>query len=65
MTDILTLALSVLPFITLVAFPIALVRVLDSTGAPEAARSDLEPPTAARRAQPKPVLDGRPVSARA
>ena len=65
MTDILTLALSVFPTIALVAFPIVLVRILDTTGAPEAEPSDLVPSPTAAPARPRPVLDGRPVSARA
>lgn len=65
MTDILTLALSVLPYIVLVAFPLILVSVLDSTGAPAAIPSELEPLPTRGEIALAPVLAGRPVSARA
>jgi hypothetical protein len=65
MSDILALALSVLPLIVLVAFPLVLVRVLHTAGAPEAVPSDVERSFGAERAHPRSVLAGRPVSARA
>ena len=65
MTDILTLVLSVLPYIVLVAFPLILVSALDSTGAPAAGPCELEPLPPRGETGPAPVRAGRPVSARA
>ena len=67
MTDILTLISTLLPMILLIAFPLLLVRALDSTGAPEPVPFELEPEPSfgAERARPTSVEATRPACARA